>query len=387
MAWTREGIKRTLLNEVFSALGISSQATSEYSKPLTLARLGSIGAVVAYLPGEVVQASLATLDGFASVSRIIVVTAAWMMIYAIGYSLALIIGQNRYLHRPWLNPQEGAMALVGGSVFGVISGGLAQAFFSLAVAIGQGNILLIEMARIVAWAMFGSLIGFGMSFIIPNLGRIRGTFGGGAGGAIGAIAFIACTILAGDAIGRFIGMAIVGFALGYAIGLVEEASRTAWLQVTRGASARETVRVSLGPDIVCVGSNSQRCAVWAQGARAIALRFRFVDGKVLCDDMSTEQQMVVGPGFQQQVGNVTVTVCVVGAASGAGGLSSSASGTVAVPPPPPPRLPPPASRPSQSLNGQIPRSPEAGRVAPHRAATDARKVLSPPPPPPRPAGR
>ena len=376
---------------MFSALGISSQATSEYSKPLTLGRLGSIGAVVAYLPGEVAQASLATLDGFSSVSRIIVVTAAWMMIYAIGYSLALIIGQNRYLHRPWLNPQEGVMALVGGSVFGVISGGLAQAFFSLAVAIGQGNILLIEMARIVAWAMFGSLIGFGMSFIIPNLGRIRGTFGGGAGGAIGAIAFIACTILAGDAIGRFIGMAIVGFALGYAIGLVEEASRMAWLQVTRGASARETVRVSLGPDIVCVGSNSQRCAVWAQGARAIALRFRFVDGKVLCDDMSTEQQMVVDPGFQQQLGNVMVTVCVVGAASGAGGLGSSASGTVAVPRPPPPRLPPAASRPSQSLNGQIPSSPEAGRLAPpapQSAATASRKLPPPPlPPPPRPAGR
>ena len=89
--------------------------------------------------------------------------------------------------------------------------------------------------------------------------------------------------------------------------------------------------------------------------------------------------MVVDPGFQQQLGNVMVTVCVVGAASGAAGLGSSASGTVAVPP----RLPPAASAPSQSLNGQIPRSPEAGRLAPpapQRAATDAREL---PPPPPR----
>lgn len=383
-----------MLNELFSALGMKSQATAECSKPLALGRLGSVGAVAAYVPGEVVQAAFATLGGPPSVLRIIVSTAAWMVIYAIGYSLALIIGQNRYLHRPWLNPQEGVMAVMGGAVFGVISGGLAQAFFSAAFAIGQGNVLVVEMARVVAWAMFGALIGFGMSFIIPNLGRVRGTFGGGAGGAVGAFAFIACTILAGDAIGRFIGMAIVGFALGYAIGLVEEASRTAWLQVSRGSSGRETVRVTLGPELVCVGSNSQRCTVWAQGARAIALRFRFVDGKVICDDMATERQMIVDPGFQQQVGNVTVTVCVAGTPSGAGGSGSPPPGPAVVlpapPPPPPPRLPPAPPRSGQSPNGQITRPPEAGRVmppAPPQPASGARKLPPPPPPPPRPSGR
>lgn len=380
-----------MLNDFFSALGLKSQTASDYSKPLSLGQMGSIGAVAAYVPGEIVSAALETLSGPPSVLRTIVVVAAWMVIYAIGYSLALIIGQNRYLHRPWLNPQEGVMAVVGGAVFGIISGGLAQAFFSVAISMGGGNNLLGEMARVVAWSIFGALIGFGMSFIIPNLGRVRGTFGGGCGGAVGAIAFIACTALAGDAIGRFTGMAIVGFALGYAIGLVEEASRTAWLQISRGNSGRETVRVTLGPELVCVGGNSQRCAVWAQGARAIALRFRFVDGKVTCDDMATERQMIVEPGYQQQVGDVTVTVCVAGTPSNAGGSGPPPAASTPAPSPPPPRLPPAAPRSSQLPSGQITRAPvgvRAAQPAPPRTGSEVRGPAPPPPPPPppRPSG-
>lgn len=383
-----------MLNDFLSALGIKTVGASESSKPVVLGRLGALGAVAAYLPGEVQQGWIENADGPVSVSQLIVRTAAWMVIYSIGYTLALTIGQNRYLHRPWLNPQEGLMAAVGGAIFGVISGGLAQAFFSAAATAGDGNPLMIEMARIMAWALFGALIGFGMSFVIPNLGRVHGTLGGGTGGAVGAIGFIACTALAGDATGRFIGMAIVGFALGYAIGLVEEASRTAWLQVSRGSSARETVRVSLGAEPVCVGGNSQRCAVWAPGARAIALRFRFVDGKVLCDDMATERQMVVDPGFQQQLGNVTVTVCVAGASPGGAGQSSVAVGPVATQPPPRPAPPPPAPGlprlPTAAVQqghvnkGRVPEPTGGVRVSPLPPATGSRKLPPPPPPPPKP---
>jgi hypothetical protein len=380
-----------VLNELFSALGIKNAVASESSKPRALGRLGALGAVAAYLPGEMLQAAIATPEEAASVTRIIVTTAAWMVIYAVGYSLALVIGQNRYLHRPWLNHKEGLMAVAGGAIFGLISGGLAQAFFSIAVAVGQGNPIFVELARIIAWALFGTLIGFGMSFIIPNLGRLHGTLGGGAGGAVGAVGFIACTLLAGDAIGRFIGMAIVGFALGYAIGLVEEVSRAAWLQVSRGTSGRETVRVSLGAEPVCVGSNSQLCTVWAQGARAVALRFRFIDGNVICDDIANERQMVVAPGFQQQVENVTVAVCVAKAGSAPAGQSAATAGTgfsPPVPPPPAPLAPRPLPRAEGQrplTNGQAPQAGGSGRAAPSSPspANVARKPPPPPPPPPR----
>jgi hypothetical protein len=173
-------------------------------------------------------------------------------------------------------------------------------------------------------------------------------------------------------------MTAVGFVLGYVIGLVEEAARTAWLQVSYGQS-RETVRVSLGPELVCVGSNSQRCAIWAQGARSIALRFRYVDGQVICDDMSTERTMVVESGFQQQVGNVSVLVCVgsvpVGAGTGAAGHPT--------PRPPAPPMPPPGGR------APPPPPPPGARAAPHSAHSSVpaggRPAPPPPPPPPRPS--
>ncbi len=376
---------------LLAALGLKKsdgQPTTK-SKPVSLAQMGAIGAIAAYLPGEILQEAIWQGEDTPSFAALLLGTAVWMGVYAIGYSVALTIGQNRYLRRPWLSPQEGAINVIGGALIGVASGGVAQFFFSIAVAVGQGNPLFVELARIVAWALFGALIGLGMSFIIPNLGRFHGLIGGAAGGAVGAVGFIVSGMIAGDATGRFVGMAVVGGALGYAIGLVEEVSRTAWLQVTYGNS-RETVRVSLGSDNVCVGSNSQRCAVWARDVRPIALRFRYIDGKVMCDDMASEKTSVVEPGFQQQVGNVHLMVCVGGSAPAPTSVQPMLAGAHSAPqpiaprppaPPPRPTPPPPASRSSGS--------PSAGLAAPRRSPppqaiqpTAGRKAPPPPPPPP-----
>lgn len=323
---------------LLAALGITLPNAAPATKPMALARLGTIGAVAAYVPGEIHQASFAGGRGLA----ILASSAIWMAIYAIGYSIALAIGQNIYLKRPWLGSRETLVAVLGSAGIGAISGGLAQCFFSLAVPAGQGNSLFVEGSRIAAWALFGGLIGLGMSFVIPNLGRVHGAIGGAAGGAVGAVGFIFSGMVAGDAIGRFIGMAVVGWALGYAIGLVEEVSRDVWLQVTYGNS-RESVRVSLGPDLVCVGSNSQRCAVWAQEERPVELRFRYVNGQVTCDDMAVERSMAVKPGFERNVGSLNVIV-YQGPEQSVSNRSGQPFGAAAIPgpvsrlpPPPPPR--------------------------------------------------
>jgi len=377
---------------LFAALGIEGKQAAAPSKPSFLGRCGAIGAVAGFVPGEVVQGLMTglTIEALRDANNhgslvfyAVMSTAMLMAVYAVAYSIALTIGQNRYLHRPWLGSNEAVIGVGGGALVGIGAGGLAEVFFKIAQAIGGGNPLVVEAGRIVAWAIFGGLIGLGMSFIIPNLGRLRGLLGGAAGGAVGALGFILCTAIAGDAVGRFIGMAIIGWALGYAIGLVEEASRAAWLQVTYGNS-REVVKVSLGTDLVCVGSNSQRCAVWAQGARPIALRFRYVDGKVTCDDMASERSMVVDPGFQQQVGNVNLVVCVgTGAAAPAGGGPTLPLHPVTPPPPPPPPLPRPVAAPRAAAGNAAVRtpvvSPPPGPVQP---VAPARRGPPPPPPPP-----
>ncbi len=362
---------------LLSALGMTPDSVGGSSKPLALGRLGVLGAVAGFLPGEVLQSAMHGLvreaiddaEGPGTiVLYMVMATALSMAVYAVAYSIALTIGQNRYLHRPWLGAREAFMGVGGGAIVGLVSGGLAEGFFKVAQATGAGSPLFVEAARIVAWSIFGGLIGLGMSFIIPNLGRLQGLLGGAAGGGVGAVGFIMSTAIAGDAAGRFIGMAIVGCALGYAIGLVEEASRAAWLQVSYGNS-RETVKVSLGPDLVCVGSNAQRCAIWAQGARSIALRFRYVDGKVTCDDMASERTIVVDPGFQQQVGNVSLVVCV-------GGAAHPAPAARPAPPPPPAPSPRPVS------GGSTMRAAAAASAVPSVPMPAHRRAPPPPPPPP-----
>lgn len=368
------------------------------NKSLALAMWGALGAFAAYLPGEflfIVQREL--LGSLGSLLTTILGTTLWTTIIAIGCTMALIMGQNRYLRRPLIDSQSALTGIVGGAVSGAISGCLAEGFFQLAQHIGDRNIFLVLVARLLAWAMFGCLIGLGMSFVIPNFGRLAGAASGAVGGGIGAIAFIVAGVLAagvmlaiggneaaagvGDSLGRCIGMVILGFALGFAIGLAEEATRTAWLQVTYGQS-RESVRISLGDQPVCVGSDSRRCAVWSQGARAVALKFRYVDGNVICDDIAAEKTYSVQPGHQQQVGHVTILVCA-GAASPAG--SGSAGGATPSPPQPtPPPPPPPAGRGMPQPVRPQPARPMVNGSGMRNGPKPSSSTKPPPPPPPPP---
>jgi hypothetical protein len=355
--------------------GVTTQPWAAGGKPMTLAVAGVLGALVAFIPGELLNEAIGSGSGEASLAQLILLTSVWMLIYAIGYSIAMVIGQNRYLRRPLIDQKEAGIAAAGGALAGLVSGGLAQAFFSVAVyltiASGAGSLLLIEIARIAAWAIFGALIGLGMSFFIPNLGRLHGFIGGAVGGAVGAIGFILAKAVAGDLFGRLIGMGIVGAALGFAIGLVEQAFRAAWLQVSFG-NAGEGRMVSLGNEPVCIGSDARRCAVWTPGGPAMSMRFRFAEGKVTCDDVVAERSAVVPPGFQQQIGSVRVIVCVGASGAATGGAPPAMAVMVPPPPPPPsrPKSPPPAA--VSPPRGAGPQSPPAA----------TRKMPPPPPPPP-----
>lgn len=367
-----------------SLSGIQPQVGASRSKPVLLAQAGIIGALAAFVPGEVLHAALTNESRQGSFVQLVVVTSLWMLIYAVAYSIAMVIGQNIYLRRPCIDQKEAMVSAAGGALAGLISGGLAQAFFGIAVRLtiisGVESLVLIECARVVAWAMFGAMIGLGMSLFIPNLGRIYGVIGGVVGGAVGAVGFILATAFAGDLVGRLIGMAIVGGALGFAIGLVEAASRSAWLQVAFGTVGESRI-VSLGKEFVCLGSDSRRCAVWTPGAAPVALRFRFVDGQVTCDDVVAQRQMVVPPGFQQQIGAVNVTVCV-------------AKTSVAVSPPSPtylapPAPPPPGRLPVSAITAGPPQVQSVRQSAlTHPSPSEGtRRVSGPTPPPPPPTPR
>lgn len=352
------------------------------TKSLLMARWGAIGALAADLPGEAFFVAMAEADSGRGL--MLFVTSTWTAILAVACSTSLVIGQNRYLQRPIIDLRQAGVAIGGGLFSGAIAGFLAEAVFQAAVAVSRGNPVFVEVSRIVAWGIFGSLIGVGMSFVIPNLGQARGAFAGLIGGAVGGIGFILGGIFFDDSIGRLVGMMILGGALGFVIGLVEEAARVAWLEVGHGRS-REVVKVSLGSEPVAVGSNSQRCAVWAQGARPIALRFRYRDGNVLCDDIATERTAVVIPGSQFEVGNVRLVVRVGAGQVGAGATAPPTS------PAPPPRaptpLPPPPPRVAMPPRPAPTNRPQSSRPAAGPPASRPASGGPPPPPPPPPPPR
>lgn len=332
-------------------------------------------------------------------------TAGWGLLAACGMSLALVAGQNRYLHRPAFSGGEATVAAIGGAAAGLFGATAGQLLYSLAAAtverpvIGLLAPVLMPLGRIVGWTLMGTLAGWGLSWFVPNLGRVRGALGGAIGGAIGGLAFIFASTLAGGA-GGLLGAAILGAAVGIMLALVEAAFRQAWLEVHYGG--KEIVTVSLGTTPVKIGSDNRACQVYARGARALACQYTFADGQVTCVDFAIEKSTPVAPGHEQEIGGVRV---VVRGSHQLGAVAPSGPGQamrVAPPPaakiakpsvaPPPDAIAPDAKVPARTLTAPPPPprkaspdgAPPATAPKPPAAPAGETRVIRPVPPPPPP---
>lgn len=301
-------------------------------------------------------------------------TAGWTALAAWGASLALVIGQNLYVHRASLTIREGLIATAGGLGAGIVGGVAGQLPYALVSAAANlptiGPLLawtVLPLGRIAGWAILGGLVGRGLALFIPNFESRRSILGGAAGGAMGAIGFLVASLL-GDVAGALVGAAILGGAIGLMLALVEAAYRQAWLEVRYGL--KETITVTLGAEPVRIGSDSRACHVYARGARGLAYQYKWEAGRVVCVDYATEISEVVAPDSSKEIGGVTVTVRASRqeAPSNADGAGRSSTAGMTIPPPPPAKT----ARPSAP--------PPPGALTPG-AKTPARSPVAPPPPP------
>lgn len=306
------------------------------------------------------------------------ITGVWTALLAAGLGLALIAGQNHYLHLPLLSTQQAIAGAIGGLAAGFIGGTAGQLIF-LPVA---GIPLVASLGQVFGWAILGAVLARGIALYVPNLSPMRSIIGGAIGGGIAAFGFIIASFImslfgesAGEALGRFTGAIALGFVIGLMVALIEAASREFWLEVRYGT--RETRNVTLGDSPVTIGSDARNCTVYAREARALAYKYTIVDGNVVCLDYTTEQQTEVPIGDQRVMGAVTATVC--GAASGSAPKSAAMASPTAPPPPPGGGSRPafqagsaPASSPTQPspVSAPVPATPQRGEV--------------PSPPPPKP---
>lgn len=248
------------------------------------------------------------------------ITGLWTGLLALGLCLALVIGQNHYLHRPLLSMKQAGVVAGGGLAAGLIAGGVGHVLFDLASQVES----LAQVGRLIGWLILGAILGKGMGYFIANLSGLRAAVAGAIGGLAAAFAFVGISSEVSEVAGRFAGAGILGFAIGLMVAIVEAAFREAWLEVRYGA--KETRNVSLGVEPISVGGDASACTVYAQNAAPVAFRYKLDQGKITCEDVARGQSTTVQPGYSQVVGNLTVTVKAPGA---------TAQATVSTPQPAP----------------------------------------------------
>jgi len=254
---------------------------------------------------EIGEQIAATIGGVSSSRRfaeesfwqVVFTYALWTSLLAAGVALSLIIGQSLYMRSRGISQTQLLSVAMGSLAVGLVAGGVGQMLFATG---GAGPV-----SRLIAWAILGGLLGWGVSLFVPNLDRPKAMQGGALGGAAGSTAFILLSAGLGDLSGRLMGAAILGGCIGLMLALIEAASRKVWLEVSGGS--RESWQVTLGDEVVDVGSN-ELCKVYVPELAPVALRYRVEQGRVLCEDVVANRTREVGPDEKREFGPVSLTL-------------------------------------------------------------------------------
>ena len=200
-------------------------------------------------------ASQAGMDGFVNG---LLTTGVWAGLIAVGAALGLVIGMNRHLRRGFLGIGDLVKVLVGGVLTGLLAGSAGQALFYLLSDAKDIEVV----GRVVAWALLGLGIGYGMGFFVPNLPAKRAGIAGAVGGVIAAYCFLQLGPMVDDRAGRILGAAILGLAVGMTTVLVEALYKKAWLVVHWNQKEKSTL--ALGPTPILVGASSEAHVLLAE---------------------------------------------------------------------------------------------------------------------------
>jgi hypothetical protein len=259
---------------------------------------GAIGGIIGCLIGEIIQIAM---NGPQTLIMVILEVGLWFGIIGAGISVVILVAQYFYLKQKFLIVPAAKTGLPVGFLAGALAGGLAQGLYSF---IGPT-----EFLRVICWGIAGGLLGVGLSLRIPNLGKVKGLFGGMAGGVIGGNLFSIFSYSLGQVIGRLSGTAAIGFFIGLMLIFMETISRKFWLRIIYGP--KESRTVNLGSEVVTLGSDA-KCTVYVRDVPPVALRFETEQGQVLCKDVPAGKVIKMQPGDKKKLGKVDILVCAPG---------------------------------------------------------------------------
>jgi Ca-activated chloride channel family protein len=288
------------------------------------------------------QQMLATAGNAESIQRNVALTGLWAALIAIGAGIGLVMGQNRHLRRRLLKVKEVLGIVLGGVVTGLLAGAASQGLFH--VLSETSAVMLI--GRVIAWALLGLGIGYGMGFFMPNLRRKRAAIAGAAGGVIAAFAFLNLVPTSGDTVGRLVAAAILGICTGLTTVLVEVVNRKAWLVVRW--SEKESSSLALGTSPIIVGSSSTAHVLLPDSESPVPIMAKITmsEGVVGLEDGQSGQLRVLSDGETLQYGRIAIDVCASGAAEGAATPETQRPSRATDRRPKPPAPQPPAAKPA-----------------------------------------
>lgn len=237
-------------------------------------------------------------------------TGTWGSLIAIGVGFLLVGGQNRYLRRRFLGLKDFFVVLFGGVLTGAAAGAGAQSLYSYASAFEA----LETVNRVASWVLLGLGAGIGLSFFVPNLGRIRGALGGGIGGAAAGAFFVYAVPelgdyvpwLDGDRPGRIAAAALLGLCTGLMIVFVEAVSRRAWLVVHWGKG--EQTKVSLGSQPIVIGNSASAHIplTWNPDAPAVMATVSYDEGRIKIEDPGSGRSKILTDRMKLSFGKVQI---------------------------------------------------------------------------------
>ncbi len=107
-----------------------------------------------------------------------------------------------------------------------------------------GSDFYLVLARVIGWTLMGVMAGAGVGIAsgsLPNI--LKGAIGGWVGGFIGGIAFDIIGMNSSGLASRLFGLCALGLAIGLFIGLVQELTKAAWVDVEAGRLRGRSFRI------------------------------------------------------------------------------------------------------------------------------------------------
>jgi len=271
------------------------------NKQLLFGLLGLIGGIIGALIAEPIELyfnSAIPRAYFILILQVILWAGLAAAFISAGLHVAIKV-YNRRTIEWWPLAKKSIPA---GFLAGAISGGIAQAIFGLTPF---SDVFIQELFRAVCWAIFGAILGWRLSYSIPNLGVKKAVMAGLGGGFIGAIGFIIVSGLLVQTLGRMLGIGILGAALGLALVIVEERYRSAYLEVHWARN--ETSKFTLGSTPIYIGGGGED-DVFVYGIPHHAMSLVYQQEKVKGVYIVTGERKELHDGSRIQLGKVEMFV-------------------------------------------------------------------------------